>query len=100
MNSTNVPELDEPAPAERRVRRTTHGVRLSKKDAQQIIEAHGLPPILSLDEASDYARLSKGTVQNQVTQGRYARSALTGRPLQFITLLFIQDHAARGGGRA
>ena len=52
-------------PVEGRVRRTEFGVRLTKKDAQQIIEAHGLPPVMTLDEAATYARLSKGTIQTK-----------------------------------
>jgi hypothetical protein len=74
---------------------TRGGVRLSTRDAQQIIEAHNLPVFLTLEQAASVCQLAPGTLRNHVSEGRYARSAVRGKPLRFVTQLFLKEFAER-----
>ena len=80
-------------------KRTRKGIKLSMKDVRFIVEIWGLPPFLTLDEAAHISNRSVSVLRNHVSEGRFPRSAIVGKPLTFVTARFIQEVAARLGGR-
>ena len=76
-------------------KRTRHGVKLSMREVRSMIEIWGLPPFLTLEEAAKIANRSTSVLRNHVSEGRFPRSAIVGKPLTFITTRYLQEVAAR-----
>lgn len=74
---------------------TAHGVKLTAHEIRLIVEIWALPPFLNLDQAAAVSGLAPGTLQNQVSQSRFAKSAIKGKPLRFVTIRFLAEVAAR-----
>ena len=74
---------------------SNHGPILGMREIRQIVEIHSLPPFLTLEQAAHLCQLSPGTIRNQVSQGRFTKSAIRGKPLRFITSVFVQEFCAR-----
>lgn len=81
-------------------KRTRQGVKLSMHEVRFIIEIWELPPFLSLEQAAQVCNSSPSTLKNQTNEGRFPRSAMTGKPLRFVTTRFIQEIAARLEGQS
>ena len=82
------------------VKRTRRGVKLSLREVRAMVEIWGLPPFLNAEQAAKLYQRSIGVLRNHVSEGRFPRSAIIGKPLLFVTTRFIQEIAARAeGGR-
>lgn len=79
--------------------RTRRGVHLSLKEVRAIIEIWELPPFLSAEQAAEVYQRSIGVLRHHVSEGRFPKSAIVGKPLQFVTTRFIQEVAERKAGQ-
>lgn len=80
--------------------RTRRGVKLTLREVRAIIDIWGLPPFLTACQAARLYQRSIGVLRNHVSEGRFPRSAIVGKPLMFVTVHFIREIAARAeGGR-
>lgn len=79
--------------------RTRRGVHLSLKEVRAMIEIWELPPFLSAEQAADLYQRSIGVLRHHVSEGRFPKSAMVGKPLQFVTTRFIQEVAERKAGQ-
>lgn len=67
------------------------GLDIPLHEARAMAEEYELPPIITLEEAATIARRSPFTIKRLVSEGRFPRSAKTGKPLLFLRDRFIQE---------
>lgn len=84
-----IPRLRPVAPASSP--RRLIGLDIPLHEARAMGEEYELPPIITLEEAATIARRSPFTIKRLVSEGRFPRSAKTGKPLLFLRDRFIQE---------
>jgi len=75
----------------RRARRTNQGIKVSDRE---VVDAYAdkYPPIITLKEAAEIARLSPNTITTQMSRnGRYHTCAIRGKPLRFWRDRFVKE---------
>lgn len=78
---------------------TRQGVKLTMREVKEMVEIFDLGPFLTLEQAAEVIQIAPGTLRNWVSEGRLRGSAVTGKPLRFVTLRFLREVAERNGGR-
>ena len=69
------------------------GVHVPLADIRNAFEplAQQYPPILSLGQAAEIAKLAPGTLKRKVSEGAFNKSVKKGKPLRFWRDTFIQE---------
>lgn len=69
---------------------TSASGKLSLKEIRLVV-GEKYPPIITVNEAAELARLAVKTIQKKVSEGEFKQSVKRGKPLRFWRDRFVQE---------